>query len=207
MESYDVVIVGAGPSGSTAAYYIDNLKVLIIDKFDFPRYKSCGGGLMSGKDWSLELENFKKIEKKIKSAHDCRSLKIYWNNIFVASRTYKHLFTQVDRFEFDNLLLNEALNKENVSFLKFELKEIKKENDLISLSDGEKKIFCSYLIGADGVHSKVAKFLKNKNLKIREVGHCTEIDLKCNKISNDVHVSPGYGWEIGYSWNFPTATG
>src|SRR5215467_3479828 len=46
-EMYDVVIVGAGPSGSTTAYYLakQGLNVLLVDKFNFPRDKTCGDGL------------------------------------------------------------------------------------------------------------------------------------------------------------------
>src|SRR5438552_11228732 len=46
-EIYDVVIVGAGPSGSTTAYYLakEGFKVLLLDKFNFPRDKTCGDGL------------------------------------------------------------------------------------------------------------------------------------------------------------------
>jgi geranylgeranyl reductase family protein len=44
---YDTVVVGAGPSGSTAAYYLAKagLEVLLLDKFDFPRDKTCGDAL------------------------------------------------------------------------------------------------------------------------------------------------------------------
>ncbi|MEM4258032.1 MAG: FAD-dependent oxidoreductase [Candidatus Thermoplasmatota archaeon] len=44
---YDVVIVGAGPAGSTAAKFLaeNGISVLIIDKRRFPRDKPCGGGL------------------------------------------------------------------------------------------------------------------------------------------------------------------
>jgi menaquinone-9 beta-reductase len=46
-EIYDVVIVGAGPSGSTTAYYLakEGFNVLPVDKFNFPRDKTCGDGL------------------------------------------------------------------------------------------------------------------------------------------------------------------
>jgi len=44
-NSYDVVIIGAGPAGSTAAYILaaNGFKVLIVDKSAFPRDKLCGG--------------------------------------------------------------------------------------------------------------------------------------------------------------------
>jgi geranylgeranyl reductase family protein len=46
-DDADVIVVGAGPSGSTAAYYMAQagLNVLLIEKSRFPRDKVCGDGL------------------------------------------------------------------------------------------------------------------------------------------------------------------
>lgn len=43
----DVVVVGAGPAGSAAAYYLARrgLDVLLVDQAAFPRDKTCGDGL------------------------------------------------------------------------------------------------------------------------------------------------------------------
>lgn len=210
LEKYDVVIVGAGPAGSTAAFYIDNLKVLIIDKSDFPRDKACGGGLMSSKDWKLKFENYSHIKNKLKS-YSCKSIKMYWNKMFVAKCDFKHLFDQVNRYEFDNLLLKEALKKENVQFLKFDLQTIKKNNsagqNIFKLSDGQREIMTDYIIGADGMYSKVSKFLGNKNHKRHQFGYCMEYEISCEKKDTSVHVVAGYKWEIGYGWIFPTRKG
>ena len=44
---YEVVVVGAGPAGSTAARFLaeKGVSVLLLDKEIFPRFKPCGGGL------------------------------------------------------------------------------------------------------------------------------------------------------------------
>ncbi|MQA77542.1 MAG: geranylgeranyl reductase family protein [Streptosporangiales bacterium] len=46
-EHADVIVVGAGPSGSTAAYYLAQagVDVLVLEKTSFPREKVCGDGL------------------------------------------------------------------------------------------------------------------------------------------------------------------
>jgi menaquinone-9 beta-reductase len=46
-DDADVIVVGAGPSGSTTAYYLANagLDVLLLEKARFPREKVCGDGL------------------------------------------------------------------------------------------------------------------------------------------------------------------
>jgi hypothetical protein len=71
---------------------------------------------MHVRDWHLEFENFAKIESKIKSACPNSVFRMYWNKTFVAARRFKHFFDQVDRLEFDYLLLQEALAKDNVNF-------------------------------------------------------------------------------------------
>jgi geranylgeranyl reductase family protein len=46
-EHADVIVVGAGPSGSSTAYHLANagLDVLLLEKTSFPREKVCGDGL------------------------------------------------------------------------------------------------------------------------------------------------------------------
>ncbi|GAA2720564.1 geranylgeranyl reductase family protein [Actinocorallia aurantiaca] len=46
-EAADVIVVGAGPAGSTTAYYLAQagMRVLLLEKATFPRDKICGDGL------------------------------------------------------------------------------------------------------------------------------------------------------------------
>ncbi len=45
---YDVIVVGAGPTGSTAAKVLaeKGLRVLLVERHNLPRYKSCSGVLI-----------------------------------------------------------------------------------------------------------------------------------------------------------------
>ncbi len=45
--SWDVLVVGAGPAGATAAYWLasSGRRVLVVEKKHFPREKTCGDGL------------------------------------------------------------------------------------------------------------------------------------------------------------------
>ena len=45
---YDVIVVGAGPAGSTAAKVLaeKGLRVLLVERHKLPRYKSCSGVLI-----------------------------------------------------------------------------------------------------------------------------------------------------------------
>src|SRR5258708_27903651 len=56
---FDVIVVGAGPSGTAAAFRLKRLgyRVLLLDKQRFPRVKPCGGGIsikaLSLMPWSV----------------------------------------------------------------------------------------------------------------------------------------------------------
>lgn len=45
---WDVVVVGAGPAGATAAHAaaVTGRRVLLLEKAELPRYKTCGGGII-----------------------------------------------------------------------------------------------------------------------------------------------------------------
>ena len=156
MSHYDVVIVGGGPSGVSAAYDLADagLKVLIVDKSDFPRFKPCAGGLTTK---TLHLFRYS-IAPVIRAT----------TNTMVVGQgigKQKKLSTNAPicaltvRTELDQYCLEKTLQQPNVSFERIQgIKAIHQEKNSVTLVTKEGRSFeCSYLVGADGAHSQVRK--------------------------------------------------
>src|SRR6516162_8576916 len=64
----DVLIIGAGPSGSTAATTLANLghSVAIIDKATFPRHKTCASWINA-----LAFSRFPYLRRELPNLVDC----------------------------------------------------------------------------------------------------------------------------------------
>ena len=88
---YDICIIGAGPSGSYAAYLLakHGYKVLLIDKNKFPRDKCCGGFLSARAQKFLESW---KIDMPVQNT--IYSLKLYSHKMESAKTTRQAIVRQ-----------------------------------------------------------------------------------------------------------------
>jgi geranylgeranyl reductase family protein len=70
VTTYDVIVVGAGPSGSTAARQLAErgARVLLLDKQKFPRDKPCGGGVTLRAASTQDIDLSPVIERTIYGA-------------------------------------------------------------------------------------------------------------------------------------------
>jgi len=153
---YEVVVVGAGPAGSTAAKFLSEkgVKVLLIDKYKFPRDKPCGGGIPV-----KVLKRFKYIQEDWIESYS------YAAYGYSSSLKYKlelcrdePLIAMILRKKFDYELVKLAINCGTTFMDGISAKDIKILDDKakILLENGT-NIESEIVIGADGVWSIIAK--------------------------------------------------
>ena len=157
--SYDVVVVGAGPAGSVAAYESakKGYKTLLLEKFPIPRAKPCGGAVMYH---GLQFINGEVppdvVERKI------YGLRFGFNNGTASEFVSDKLIgITVFREKFDAYLARRAVRRgaELLDDARVIRVSVSDECAKIELQDG--RVFKSeFLIGADGVNSIVSRSLK-----------------------------------------------
>ncbi len=159
MVDCDVIIVGGGPAGSTAARRASQagLSVVLFDKAKFPRYKPCAGGIHTGVNRLLDFDIKNILQRKISGATmfapsgfrvDCIP-----EDRSVSGSTIK-------REDFDHLLLKKAAEagaeiRENTRIVKAREEE---SHAVVTTKEGE-EVTGMYLVGADGINGIIAKSL------------------------------------------------
>ena len=214
MSDYDVIIVGGGPAGSTAARRIAqrNLNVLLLDKATFPRVKPCAGAMTDRVRNVLDFSIDEVVQRRS-----------YGQRFISPSGTIVDCTRPVTtgdlmmRDEFDTLLLRKA--EEAGAKVREGVKVVSAEQDAdeitVTTSKGE-RIDAKYLVGADGINSVVAKSLGfYKRWSASDAAICIEIEAEVGEEAVEricgvpyeekgVAISIYFGpVPFGYIWCFP----
>lgn len=195
---YDVLIVGAGPAGSTCARLcaLAGLKTALIDKSHFPRQKTCGGAV-SGR--ALSSLDFPLPAALAEDA--CFGARIFHGHHSVVVRKEQCLAVLVDREQFDKLLLDKAIEA-GARFLPGEQAvSVRVGNESVVLHTETGAHEAIFLVGADGVQSVVAQSMRprlsSEETAIALVSHVEVHEALRHDGFVDMHfgVAPqGYGW-------------
>ena len=219
---YDVLIIGAGPSGSNAAISYKNLnpnlKVGLIDKSIFPRDKSCGDAIGPGVISALKRFNNQHIldnEPQVVSTtlYGPENIGIQ-NYIPEVKNKEDSIVYVIPRIDLDNRILNLAKDLDVDVFEGYSLVSFEKDSDnklVVEIKNGDNitKLGAKILVGADGANSRVRKQLNvntnsdwHKAIAIRayiDSPNYLEI-FKERTLMFEINVSA----EKGYAWAFPS---
>jgi geranylgeranyl reductase family protein len=202
---YDSIIVGAGPSGSTAAYHLakQGRSVLIIDKEPLPRYKPCGGGVSPAIAQWFDFDFSPAISVKVDSIRSTWKL----GDIVEAQLAgIKEPIWMVRREIFDHFLVQQAQKQGAELQANTEATGIEFKSNSWQVNTANGSFTGRYLIAADGAKGSMAKWLGFKDRKRRLAGALeAEVSTQVKNL-NTAHFEFGL-IKNGYVWNFPKADG
>jgi geranylgeranyl reductase family protein len=152
VSAFDVVVIGAGPAGSTAAYRLASAgaRVLVVDKAVFPRDKPCGGGVTTRAARLLPFSIEPVVEDRIERI-ECRLR--YGSRFVRRPRAPVALMTQ--RRRLDHFLLQKAAEAGADARDGVKVADVRPGGLTV---DGE-EIQARLVIGADGCNGTSARAL------------------------------------------------
>lgn len=201
---HTVVIIGAGPAGTSAAMTLasNNIDVCLIDKKEFPRDKLCGGLLTKRSRKIFELIFGKKWDDVV--VNKAHGVAFFDKYKFISKITKYSTVYFTQRILFDNYLLNRSVVQGAISKTGTLIKDMDIKKNLIVLENDETLSY-DYLIGADGVHSLVAKKLFGQSYDKNTIGFALECEIPIIGEMKNIDVPEIYFNVIkwGYVWVFP----
>lgn len=205
---YDIIIIGAGPAGASAALEFarrSDLRILILDKCKLPRDKPCGGAMPSSVEKLLQLDLSPIVSNRT------HVLKLYYR--------YKREVTRqtvgssapllVNRSAFDMYVLEEACKlapsqidvRDNSTVNSVE----EYEGGVEVKVNGKDTVYAKYLIAADGALGKTTSMVGLRKKRKFATSLDAEIitDGEFYHAHKDMMIMNYFCLPFGYGWVFP----
>lgn len=202
VKKYDLIIVGAGPAGSVLGYLLakNGFRVLILEKTQLPRYKTCGGGVTYKSVKNLPFDATSILDQQA-----CGGIVAYRGTPLLKTTLKKSYAWLVMRDEFDYFLASKAqqAGAELIDSVPVEAIHQQIDGVVVQTSQGN---FCGlFVAGADGVNSTVARSLNL--LRRRQVGTALEAEVEVPPPALEQQgkfATFDFGaMPYGYGWIFP----
>ncbi|MEC9466818.1 MAG: NAD(P)/FAD-dependent oxidoreductase, partial [Myxococcota bacterium] len=193
MQTYETIVVGGGPAGSTCAGTLkrNGHEVAVLDMAAFPRTKLCAGWVTPKALADLELS-----PDSVPGLVELTRMNLHWGN----SRLYLPVPAQqysIRRSEFDHFLLQ----RHQIEPIEHHVRNISFDGSTYQIDDAFR---CTYLVGAGGTQCPVKRaFFPLAHRTREDLAIARELEYKPDHpIHPHCHLwwlfpnSPGYAWYV-----------
>jgi geranylgeranyl reductase family protein len=205
-KAYDVLVVGSGPAGSTAAYLLakHGMRIALIEKKVLPRHKTCGGGVVQRAIQCLPVDVSEVMERECFRV----TLDLGKQGLQFSTERTAPIISMTNRDTFDHFLAMEAQKAGAELFQECRALNITKRSDHVELLTTRGCMKARFLVVATG-----ALGFPFKRRRLEETRRLVPA-LEC-KVTMDQKRSERYGdraWfdfgvlPDGYAWIFPKKT-
>jgi geranylgeranyl reductase family protein len=197
---YDVIIIGSGPAGSSAAYFLTQkgIKTLVLEKEKLPRYKTCGGGVV-GRLKKILPFNFDAVIEKY-----CYRSEVFdhSSNLRFSTERTKPIIMMTMRCDLDYFILSESINSGAALIDQCRIDNIRLNLNEVEVVCDNEKYYSSFVISADGAMGSISKkFCPVNNFTrlpaFEYEAYINETSFQkfenCARFDFDI-VPDGYGW-------------
>jgi geranylgeranyl reductase family protein len=200
--TYDAIVVGAGPAGSTCAYRLAGAgaSVLLLDRARFPRDKPCGGGVTVRALDVLPVSIAPVIEDVVNVAE----LRLQYRTA-VERGSGAPLAVMTQRIRLDAHLVAEAVRAGAEFRDGTKVDRVETCNGRVVVAAGGERLSTQALVGADGVNGIVGRELGlggNQAVGVALEGNVPWGKLERGRYSSRIVMELGV-LSGGYGWVFP----
>ena len=202
MNHYDVVIVGAGPAGSTLGYELARrgISVLILEKEKLPRNKTCAGGVTFRAHALLDFD-ISPVTQRL-----AYGMRISYRLGDSCVKRYRDpLVHLVMRRDFDQLLISKAQEAGATVIDGTKAQQLNVVADHIEVVTKDESFRARIAVGADGAEGIVASMTGLMKDAKKELALEAEVSISRERLDDldslievDLGQIPG-----GYGWVFP----
>ena len=198
---YDVIVVGAGPAGSTAARESASrgLSVLLMDKAEFPRDKPCGGAVIVRAAEILPFDLSPVAERTISGMHLSRRSKGFTRH------SPKELLYMTQRRRLDAFLAERAVDAGVTFRQRAPVRGVERRETHVVVRTDDEAFEGATLVAADGANGQTAKLAGVDVCLVKAIaleGNLTPKSEFPSQWEDVLGLDLGYP-AGGYGWIFP----